>query len=727
MQCLRRIPFAAGLRLASCIGYDAGKCETHCSVCGMRRGLCSLRYAEKNLMPLESRPEPKTANRRRSHSRRIVSGVLCLAGVLLGGLAWYRAIAVDPGVIFLMPEQGAQWIRVAEPYSLGGFARTVEVGEFIFVTEVRDTPSVPPVLTVRALTDCEVFWDDRLLYRSEDNSRRWKEPLILRLGGIVRPGVHQLRIVVRHVRGRAALLAYCPELGISTNETWRARYQLETWAPPRLVTVAKLPPLSEQFPSPAQAWREILPGFAPGAIVITCLVGWVLWPLRQKVGEQVLSAPPESGNWRETFFSPRVWRWIAWIAWLVLAMNNFRKVPENLGYDLAGHRAYIQFLLEKGRLPLATDGPQMFQSPLYYLISAPVYFLLTTWGCEPEVAWQWLRWIPLLCCAGLVELCYRAGRIAFPDRSDLQTWTLLFGGWLPMSLYMAPALSNEPLCALLSAAVWLMCFRGLKEPGGLVLPRRQWALGIALGLALLTKATAILLIPAVVLCLWTALSGEQRGGAGKALLRCGTAATLLAGWFYFRNWWYFNQFIVGGWDAVTRIEWWQDPAYRTPQQMATFGAALVHPIHAGFYSIWDGCFATFWLDGNLSSLGTWEERPPWNYSWMLAAAWPGLLWTFVMGLGAVRCVRESFRNSCGESWLILGTVGLYLAAFAWLCLHVPIYSQAKGSYLLGLAPVFAVLCVQGLALFPRRWLVQTGIWATLLCWCVLVYAAYFVR
>ena len=64
-------------------------------------------------------------------------------------------------------------------------------------------------------------------------------------------------------------------------------------------------------------------------------------------------------------------------AWLLLAANNFRKLPAGLGYDLEGHLDYIRFIADRGQLPDASDGIEMFQAPLYYAISAGFYRLLS--------------------------------------------------------------------------------------------------------------------------------------------------------------------------------------------------------------------------------------------------------------------------------------------------------------------------------------------------------------
>jgi hypothetical protein len=60
-----------------------------------------------------------------------------------------------------------------------------------------------------------------------------------------------------------------------------------------------------------------------------------------------------------------------------------------------------------------------------------------------------------------------------------------------------------------------------------------------------------------------------------------------------------------------------------------------------------------------------------------------------------------------------------------LWLEVPAYSQAKASYTLGLTPAYGILCAAGLDLLPANRLVRTVVMAFVLCWCAMVYGAYF--
>jgi len=141
----------------------------------------------------------------------------------------------------------------------------------------------------------------------------------------------------------------------------------------------------------------------------------------------------------------------------------------------------------------------MFQSPLYYLLSAPLYSFLLHFF-EPPTVGKLLRIVPLLCGAAQVEVSYRGLRRVFPERNDLQVLGTILGGLLPMNLYLSQGLGNEPLAGLLSGILIVFAFRFLESPSGRS-PGATMAMGLFLGLALLTKVTAALLIPPLLMVL----------------------------------------------------------------------------------------------------------------------------------------------------------------------------------------------------------------------------------
>ena len=128
----------------------------------------------------------------------------------------------------------------------------------------------------------------------------------------------------------------------------------------------------------------------------------------------------------ERILTPNRLRWAILGLWLLFALNSVYQVPMLFGFDKLGHLKYTQYIAERGEIPLATEGWQMFQSPLFYLLSAIPYSLGLNALSADNVS-RLLRVLPLLCGTLLVEIVFRALRRVLPDRSDLQQLGLLLG------------------------------------------------------------------------------------------------------------------------------------------------------------------------------------------------------------------------------------------------------------------------------------------------------------
>ena len=147
---------------------------------------------------------------------------------------------------------------------------------------------------------------------------------------------------------------------------------------------------------------------------------------------------------------------------VLVAVNNFLKLPAGMGMDYDGHVAYVQFILERGALPLATDGWEMFQSPLYYLLCAGMASLLGAWN---GLVIRMFGLISIASALGQIEIAYRLSRRVFPEREDLQKVAILVSGLLPMGFAVSQGIGNEPLHAVLGALTLLLAVRLVQRDG----------------------------------------------------------------------------------------------------------------------------------------------------------------------------------------------------------------------------------------------------------------------
>src|SRR5262249_3893452 len=145
--------------------------------------------------------------------------------------------------------------------------------------------------------------------------------------------------------------------------------------------------------------------------------------------------------WRAT--PPRV-RWLIAAAWVILAANNLWRIPPHLGFDVDRHFDYVKYIATRHSLPLASEGWQMFQPPLFYLLAAPWYGLLSPLLGDDALL-KILRVLPMLCGLAQIEIMYRTARAVFPDKDDLQIVATTVGGLLPMQIYISLVVGNGPL------------------------------------------------------------------------------------------------------------------------------------------------------------------------------------------------------------------------------------------------------------------------------------------
>lgn len=567
------------------------------------------------------------------------------------------------------------------------------------------------MLRYRALKTAEIRLDGEVLtaFAPREAWDHWQEIQTIKLPELAR-GSHHLEIAVLNHNGPALWQASCRELAVSTANGWEARLPGGDWKLAKSVHEPWIPSSARQAPSLRQALRSQVWG------LVAAFGFW--WAAIARIGRRKNAG----GSGGSSAVAARV-RWVIIGLWSLMAFNNELKLTFH-GFDATAHSEYIRYILEHRRIPFANEGWQMFQPPLYHLLGAVIYGLISP--LKVSYGWHAVRLMTMACGVLQVEVCYRAVRRVFPGRDDVQIIGTLVGGLMPMNVYMSQALGNEPLAGLLSAMTIVI---GLGFLDGEYADRPKWwmLLGVTWGLAMLAKVTPLLLgIPLLVMCL--------RGTFVRRipLVRVVTAAAsvlgatfFVCGWYYARNWLVLGRPFVGGWDPARGIEWWQDPGYRTAEHLVTFGESLRYPIWAGHAGLWDGLYSTMWLDGYLHAT-TWSSRPPWNDMLLICTAGLALIPLTVIGVGALRMVvvqETHLRWSLGASLL---AIGILLAAVANLYLRLPVYSAAKGTYLMGLLPCFAILAAAGCDGLRSHPLAGRILQAALLTWATCVYAAYFI-
>ena len=431
-------------------------------------------------------------------------------------------------------------------------------------------------------------------------------------------------------------------------------------------------------------------------------------------------------------FSPAKIRFLIMALYLVLAVNNLKRIPDYVGMDVQDHYAYLTLMITEYRLPLAPDGIFGFRHPLMYLIAAPL-FAVAQFLFEDHTARQLVRVFPYLMGLAQIEIHYRLFKLVTPKHPRLIILGTLIGAFFPINLYMSNFFSDEPAAGFMGACVVLYAIMLLHQkttPSA----RQAAVAGGLIGLALLAKtSTGILVLPcliAMIVC-HRPRDGQASWNLPPLIRNIGfSTATfaLVCGWYFLRNWYYLDTPLVLGWnnDSYT---FWQYPGYRTSAQYLHFGLALVNPIDSAVYSFWDGFYSTVWLDG-------WAQPGKnWNPALLMMSAWLALIPTALLSVGLVQPLVNLIRDPntrCTTADLVYlfttTCIGLYVLAIVYMHLTTSMYSTLKGSYLYAVLPCLTYTIVRAIEWIENRSgpRMQTVLYATLACWMASVYGSFFV-
>jgi 4-amino-4-deoxy-L-arabinose transferase-like glycosyltransferase len=247
------------------------------------------------------------------------------------------------------------------------------------------------------------------------------------------------------------------------------------------------------------------------------------------------------------------------LGYLALAAGWNLATPPFDNPDEPAQWNYVRYVADTGSLPVlrAGDDPaalldrlrsahfppgesidairyESHQPPLYYATAALLYKLTAGLTLVRHV--QAVRLLSTLFGALTVLVSWRLARALLPEEPLLALATAAFVAFVPMHVNMTAAVENDALSNLLLAvgvlALLLWLQRGLAWRGAVLL-------GLIMGLALLTKVTALVIVPLAVL---TAILRYRRAGRDgghahplAALLGACAVTLLLWGWWVGRN------------------------------------------------------------------------------------------------------------------------------------------------------------------------------------------------
>jgi len=373
---------------------------------------------------------------------------------------------------------------------------------------------------------------------------------------------------------------------------------------------------------------------------------------------------------------------IAAISSLLLVIHNLDLLPDFFGFDADGHKDYISFIQAHHKLPLAFAGWEMYQPPLYYLICAG--FLSS---CHLLISQhEGVVLLRLLGAAEVMVLLFLvvAGlQILFPRKIGAQTVGLLVAATLPPVLYLSHYITNELMAALWISAAILCCLKILKQ--SVVSVGMHLLLGFFLGLALLSKSSAVVVLPVVAFTLLLKLHKSSRSLCRDWLIVIGLpliALLITCGWHYWRVFTHFGSPFIGNWSPLSGNHWWQDEGYRTAAWYSGFGQVLRTPFLGSYGGFYNGLYATLFGDSLAGGQTDLLHRPPWDYELMGAGYFLALVPLLLIVTGFVVQSLRFLRLPTLEWFVMLGLSVAY--AFLLICMTAvgPTWSSAKSFYAL---------------------------------------------
>ncbi len=397
----------------------------------------------------------------------------------------------------------------------------------------------------------------------------------------------------------------------------------------------------------------------------------------------------------------------------VLGAINSVAVPLFEAPDEIWHFSFIRVLAAERALPVQpAQGKDMWlreagQPPLYYILAAPLVAALDTadfpgWVrfnvAHPAVTAtsesdapnvfihtpreefpytgavltvHLLRLLTIPWGAATVVGAYLVARQVAPSRPRLALTAAALTAFNPHFIYISSVVNNDATTACLSTfALWLIMRMG-RETRSLSLCLQKnlvsVSLGIILGLALLSKVSALALLPLAALALLLAWRRERDARAllTRAVAIFGLTA-LIGGWWYARNWMLYG-------DPLAWNVWLADIGVQ-PIALLELIRQFGH-VGSSYWSPYDGLFPApvFWALG-------------------LAAALAAVGWARMV-------VR---RDARAEGLLLAGA--WFVLLFASLVRYMTTTPSAEGRLLFpGIAAFSLLLALGWAAIAPRRW------------------------
>ncbi len=376
------------------------------------------------------------------------------------------------------------------------------------------------------------------------------------------------------------------------------------------------------------------------------------------------------------------------VAGVTIRLVNAVTYPQRWGFDVLFNERYVRRLLRSWELPAPDADWATAHPPLFYYLSAGLGRLMQVPDSLALIVPTRIASTLLgLSMAGLCFVLLRRARPHEPLRAVLGAAIVLF---LPAQIYMSAMLNEEILAAtFVSIALFGVCLPGTTDDGA-SFRWRDVGIGLAGGLALLTKLSGLLVIAASVGSL--AFAGWRTGRLGVGLRRAvvvGVVAFAVGGWFYGRNLAVYGYLYPEGL-STHALMFSMPPGERRPSDYLYFPAATFHDPQVLnedlLRSVWGSTYLTWWYEGQGHFI---PVDDPVARRLGTAVLLLALLPTLAFAIGFVRAIRRAWGDPRAPELplaLLTALTGAGYVVFTW---RNPWFATVKASYMLGISIPFA--------------------------------------
>lgn len=215
------------------------------------------------------------------------------------------------------------------------------------------------------------------------------------------------------------------------------------------------------------------------------------------------------------------------------------------GYDFGAHWDHIEWFRQHFSIPAPTVARTAYHAPLYHFIAGMFRRL--------GLAERGLQVLSIAIAIARLVLLTFGLRLALPASPRARAAALLLAAVVPCSVHLDAMLTQETLSSFLATAAAVLCLLICRAP---VERRWSWAvvLGIVVGLELLTKVSALVLLAVVAAAgpIEALLAPSLTRGEWKRRLGPWTAAVVVAlvvgGWWYARIDKIYGKPFISSWD-----------------------------------------------------------------------------------------------------------------------------------------------------------------------------------